>query len=444
MTLLPGSIRTRTILVLLIGLTLSHLASTVVYSGGPDRDAQADPLDRLAALSRVVAAVPVPRRADLVQAASQADLHVVWDQASDHGVVGPAPARVQAAFPGLDGDRLKVAQSHPPSTLLSFPHLFHAPPGSWRQIAVGLEDGSWLVAHVLEREANPVSRSLLSTLVMLAGTVVMAVWATGWITAPLAAFTRAAEKLGTDVGGAPLAEDGPKEMKAAAHAFNLMQRRIRSFVDDRLQFVAAVSHDLRTPITRLRLRTEQLPIDPGQQKKMLDDLNEMEQMVASSMAFARDAVAEEPRQAFDLAALLGTLCDDMADAGHDVAFDWRGRLVFTGRPLAMKRLFANLLENAVRYGNRARVEASAAAAGLSVTVSDDGPGIPEAQMETAFRPFVRLEGSRNRKRAGGLGLGLATARSIARAHGGDVLLANRPGGGLVATVQLPLAGRGEA
>ena len=278
--------------------------------------------------------------------------------------------------------------------------------------------------------------SIVSTLVMAAAIVLFSWWASGWITAPLSAFAHAAERLGLDVNAPPLAEDGPEEVRVAAHAFNQMQTRIRSFVDDRLRMLAAISHDLRGPITRVRLRVEQMAIDAEAQRKSLADLDEMAQMVESSLAFARDEATTEASQPVDLAALLATICDDAVDSGHRAEFAFDGRLVFPGRPLALKRLFANLVDNAVRYGGRADVHAAIDKQMLQVTVEDEGPGIPESEMENVFKPFFRIERSRN-KRTGGIGLGLATARTIARAHGGDVGLANRPEGGLQATVTLP-------
>jgi signal transduction histidine kinase len=278
--------------------------------------------------------------------------------------------------------------------------------------------------------------SIVSTLVMAAAIVVFSWWASGWITAPLSAFAHAAERLGLDVNAPPLAEGGPEEVRIAAHAFNQMQTRIRSFVDDRLRMLAAIAHDLRGPITRVRLRVEQMAVDDETQRKIIADLDEMAQMVESSLAFARDEATTESSQPVDLAALLATICDDAVDAGHRAEFTFEGRLVFQGRPLALKRLFANLVDNAVRFGGRAEVRASIDKQRLQVRIEDEGPGIPEREMENVFKPFFRIERSRN-KRTGGIGLGLATARTIARAHGGDVIVANRPEGGLRAIVTLP-------
>lgn len=454
MKLLPDSIRTRTILVLLIGLTASHLASTVVYTTDRDQVLAAAneqrAADRLAVLAQVIDTTAETLRPDVAEAISSPTLHVVWSRSgvvpTDHREDGRRElirASLRPHFGTLDESRLHVfVAAPPPSTtqnLASAMHLLHRHPGDQQlQVSLALKDGSWVHFHLSIADAPTTwsRESLMSTLVMLLGTLIITIWATRWITAPLASFARAAERLGMDVSASPLAEDGPQEVRAAARAFNQMQRRIRNFVEDRLAMLAAVSHDLRTPITRLRLRTEQLPIETLQQDKMLRDLDEMEQMVSSSLAFAKDEATDEPNQPIDLAALIGSICDDLTDAGFDADFAWTGRLVYRGRPLAMKRLFSNLIENAVRYGRCARVRAIPLPERIEVVVEDQGPGIPEAQQEKVFKPFYRLETSRN-KRTGGLGLGLANVRTIARAHGGDVRLANRPEGGLAAIVTLP-------
>ena len=214
-----------------------------------------------------------------------------------------------------------------------------------------------------------------------------------------------------------------------------MQGRIRRFVEDRTRLLAAISHDLRSPITRLRLRTEMLPAELGGDR-MLADLAEMEAMVTSTLEFARGEAGDETSQAVDLAATLAAVCDNASDMGLPAEFQWTGRLVCTCRPLAIKRAFANVVENAARYGGRASVRVESHAHGLTVIVDDDGPGIPEAEFEKVFAPFYRLENSRNR-RTGGIGLGLTVARTIIRAHGGDIRLENRVPHGLRVTVSLP-------
>ena len=205
--------------------------------------------------------------------------------------------------------------------------------------------------------------------------------------------------------------------------------------------LAAIGHDLKTPITRLRLRAEFLD-DDEQRRKMLADLDEMERMIAATLTFARDDAAAEPSVPLDLAALCRTVLDEAADADPDaaesIAYAGPEHLTVSARPVALKRALANLVGNAVAYGGGARLTLSPPASGaLRITVEDDGPGVPEAELENVFQPFRRLEASRNRE-TGGTGLGLPIARNIVRAHGGDVVLRNRREGGLAAVATLPV------
>jgi signal transduction histidine kinase len=219
-----------------------------------------------------------------------------------------------------------------------------------------------------------------------------------------------------------------------------MAARIRRFVQDRTEMLTAIGHDLRTPITRMKLRAEFIE-DDEQRRKMLADLEEMEAMVAATLAFGRDATAGEPVAALDLPELLRTVLDEAGDARPEIAerigYEGPTRLTLRARPLALKRVFANLVANALTYGGSARVRLRPPQAGfVTVEVEDDGPGIPPPELDRVFEPFHRGEASRNRE-TGGVGLGLPIARNILRAHGGDVRLANRPGGGARATVLLP-------
>jgi signal transduction histidine kinase len=203
--------------------------------------------------------------------------------------------------------------------------------------------------------------------------------------------------------------------------------------------LAAISHDLRTPITRLRLRAEFLE-DDEQRAKMLADLAEMEAMIAATLTFARDDAANEPAGAVDLASLARTVLDEAGDAAPEraaaILYEGPEHLVLQLRPVAMKRALANLVGNALKYGDAARLRLEQRDRGAVLTVDDDGPGIPETEQEAVFQPFHRVEASRNRE-TGGTGLGLTIARSILRAHGGEVTLANREGGGLRVVARLP-------
>jgi hypothetical protein len=268
----------------------------------------------------------------------------------------------------------------------------------------------------------------------------LTLWAVRRLTRPVRDLAAAAERLGRDVNAPPLPEGGPAEVATAARAFNTMAERIRRFVGDRTQMVAAIGHDLKTPITRLKLRAELLD-DDEQRRKILADLEEMEAMIGATLAFARDDAAAEPSVMVDLAALCRTVLDEAADAAPDLAeavtYDGPEHLTVRARPVALKRALANLVGNALAYGAAARLTLAPGAKGqLRIVIEDDGPGVPEAELEGVFQPFRRLEASRNRE-TGGTGLGLTIARNILRAHGGDVVLRNRPAGGLAALITLP-------
>jgi signal transduction histidine kinase len=270
----------------------------------------------------------------------------------------------------------------------------------------------------------------------------MITWAVRQLLLPVRTLAAAAEALGRDVANAPpLPETGPMEIVTAAVAFNTMAARVRRFVADRTFLLTAIGHDLRTPITRLKLRAEYME-DDEQRIKMLADLDEMEAMVAATLAFGRDAATTEPVARIDLASLLRTILDDAADGDpdHADALSYTGpeHLPVQARPLALKRALANLIGNALKYGEAAAVTLHAPVRGMArVDIEDRGPGIPLEEMERVFEPFHRLETSRNRE-TGGSGLGLSIARNILRAHGGDISLTNKTGGGLRVSVTLPV------
>lgn len=271
---------------------------------------------------------------------------------------------------------------------------------------------------------------------------VVALWGLRRATRPLAMFVGAAERLGVDVNAEPLSEEGPGEVRRAAHTFNTMQTRIKRFIQDRTQMLAAISHDLRTPITRMKLRAEFVD-DDEQREKMLKDLNEMEAMIATTLSFARDDAANEATRTADVAHLLATLASDFRQAGSDVTYVGPDTLEISARPMALKRALTNLVDNAIKYGKRARVSLRQGGGEIEIAVDDDGPGIPTTEMERVFSPFYRIEGSRSRE-TGGTGLGLTITRNAIRSMGGDVELSNRAGGGLRARVILPVASAGSA
>ena len=278
---------------------------------------------------------------------------------------------------------------------------------------------------------------LLVNLGVMLGAVIVLVWFAARMTVrPLTDLARAARDLGEDLRRAPLPEDGPSEVRQAAHAFNAMQLRIRHDIEERERFLAAVSHDLKTPVTRLRLRSELLG-DTELRQRFLHDLDDMQDLLGGALDFLQGKAVEEAMQPVDLVAMAESLADDFNEAGGIVTLQEPESLRVVARPRALRRAFANLVDNALKYGGRADVSLSAANGELLIAVADDGPGLPEGELERVFEPFYRIETSRNRG-TGGVGLGLAIVRQIARSHGGTVSLENRAEGGLRAVLRLPL------
>jgi signal transduction histidine kinase len=305
------------------------------------------------------------------------------------------------------------------------------------RVAVQLQDASWLTFS-FDQPFRGFDFERVAMRLGIAGLVIalLSVWLARRLVKPIDEFAHAATRLGRDPAAPPLVESGPREVREATQAFNQMQQRIRRFVEDRTQMLAAISHDLRTPITRLRLRADLIE-EEETQRKFIADLDDMEAMIDSTLSFARDDAQAEEGERIDLAVLLETLCDDASDAGHTARYAGPEHLTLLCRPIALQRALTNLIDNAVKYGGEAEVTLAEADGQIDIAVADQGPGIPLDEQEKVFAPFYRLERSRNRA-TGGSGLGLAVARSIIRAHGGDITLANRPTGGLVARVVLPV------
>ncbi len=458
--LLPDSIAARTALTVVVALLLTQMVSALIYL--TDRGEAPPPphgprvlIQRVTTIAQLVETVPIPDRKRVVGAIDDPVLRVEWRRDPprfDHPHQGMGAEylvrRLRAAL-GDPGRAVVVEMRSDRSFLDPQPGPLTAGPLAppprdeprWSErfrLSLQLSDGSWL----LFTTGDPVEGAfrLVRFVLWMAGIVaviaLVSLWAGRRITAPLARFAAAAERLGVDGEAEPLPEAGPMELRAATRAFNRMQERLRRFVADRTQMVAAMSHDLRTPLTRLRLRAE-LVEDEEMQRKMLSDLDEMEAMVNATLAFARDDARHEPRGPLDLAALLQSLCDDREDAGQNAAFDGPAHVTVQGRPVALRRAFANLIDNAIAYGGGVRVRLGRDDGVARVDIDDDGPGIPASEFEKVFAPFYRLERSRSRD-TGGVGLGLATARTIVRGHGGDITLANREEGGLRVTVTLPV------
>lgn len=276
-------------------------------------------------------------------------------------------------------------------------------------------------------------------LIRLGLLVALLLLAVSWVVRPLSVLAQAAGRLGRNLDQPPVPERGPSEVRRAAQAFNQMQTRLRDLLAEKARMLAAVSHDLKTPITRLRLRAELLSdgeLQTELQAKISRDLDEMEAMVVATLDLMRGSGTVEPLVRTDVQALLESLQADYEDTGHALVVEDSVVTPIELRPQALRRCLSNLIDNGLKYGQRVRLRAVDSAEQLCLEIDDDGPGIPAEFLERAFEPFFRLEASRNRE-TGGSGLGLAIARAIALEHAGRLTLSNRTAGGLRATLILP-------
>jgi signal transduction histidine kinase len=267
------------------------------------------------------------------------------------------------------------------------------------------------------------------------GALMLAAWVGArWLSRPIRRLAQAARELGQDVHRPALPEEGAQEFKEASRGFNQMQAQLRRQLEERDRFVAAVSHDLRTPLTRLRLRAESLS-NPEERQAFQHDIEGMEEMIRATLDYLRGVADEEPVVWLDVGALLSTLADDHPEGPGAVQVEGSARPVRV-QASALRRALVNLIDNAVRYGEQARVVLRDEPAGLRIDISDRGPGIPPHQLEQVFEPFYRVEASRNRH-TGGVGLGLAIASDLVRRQRGSLRLHNLPQGGLQAVLELP-------
>jgi signal transduction histidine kinase len=303
-------------------------------------------------------------------------------------------------------------------------------------IVTQLSDGRWLNAFYFRPLKGGFWRrdSILPTVATALALCVIGVILAREIARPLRELATSAEAIGRGEVAQLSEGAGPTEIRRVTQAFNSMQLRLTRYIEDRTRMLAAIGHDMRTPLTTLRLRAEFLTDDEARDK-ILITISEMEAMTAATLDFAKSDASGEATRLMDLGALVGSLCEDLAELGHDVAFEDDGKLTCRCRPDGLKRAVRNLIENAVRYGGHARVMLRASDSVVDIIVDDDGPGIPADEMEKVFLPFYRLEGSRNAG-TGGVGLGLSIARTIARQHGGDVVM-HRKERGLTVVFTIP-------
>jgi signal transduction histidine kinase len=305
-------------------------------------------------------------------------------------------------------------------------------------VSAQIAQGKWVTTAAPLPPLNPgVFGGLIFQTMVLYGFVLLTVlWVGGRLARPLAELRHAAERFDWRSAPAPIAEQGPVDIRRLIEAFNAMRTRISAMLEEKDRMLGAIGHDLRTPLASLRVRTE-LVEDDGERARMAATIDEMNRTLDDILSLARLGRSSEAEQRVDLPALIDSIAEEFEDLGADLTVEDADRLAVPMRPILLKRAFRNLIENALKYGERARLRVFADGGGAVVEVDDDGPGIPEQDMNRMFEAFTRLEGSRSRD-TGGAGLGLALAAAIVDSHGGTLSLANRSDGGLRATVRLPL------
>jgi signal transduction histidine kinase len=307
------------------------------------------------------------------------------------------------------------------------------------RIGIALPDGAMISAKILPDQRPRLFWSgswAVTLLFAIVSLTLLGLWAARALTAPLSAFAKAAEDFSLNGAAAPLPERGPEEIRSVAKALNRMRERITTLIDDRTKMLAAISHDLRTPITRMRLRSEFIE-DEVHRGRMMSDLDQMRSMLESVLSFLRNDRKLEPMTLTDIATTLQLVADQFADVGHKVTYEGPEHAMATVRPDDLTRSVTNLVENSVRFGAIATIRLISPSDTITIEVEDDGPGISDARKEVMLEPFVRGDDARNMDEATGFGLGLSIARAIVLAHGGELSLHDRKPNGLIVRIQLP-------
>jgi signal transduction histidine kinase len=460
---IPTSLFAQTLVIVLGGLVVSNLAGSWIYSIDKEEAVRAlgahSAALRIVNVTMLVEETPAQWRDRIVEAVREPSFEVVLANAPMPG--GEAQSRQPSSDaleaylldqgPMVVGRQPYAIISEPMHTQVSVQEALLVPRGegyadsrlfeaaSYRTLTVGmpLAGGQWLLFDTTIPDAGSgFSIQFLASLAIMA-LIMLGVswWVVGRITTPLKSLASAASRLGQDLDAPPLQLAGSIEIQEAASAFNTMQARLRELVNSRTHVLASISHDLRTPLTLLRLRTENLK-DDAERERMLANIADMESLVEATLTFAKEEADAEAPLPTDLTALIQRIADDLNDSG--LVVEWAGgpAVTYVCRPARLRRALTNLIQNAANFGGGAHVSLSATAAVIVIAIEDDGPGIPEDQLERVFEPFYRLEASRSRE-TGGYGLGLAIAAAAVKEHNGEVKLTNRADGGLRAEVRLP-------
>jgi two-component system, OmpR family, sensor kinase len=372
---------------------------------------------------------------------------VVNEVASEPAAPADADLTASSALQTQLAERLRVDRDRVRVYVLEAPRTGPGPAGADADpelregfiAALQQNDGRW---RVMESIVEGFPTAFQQQAMWLFGIGLAVLFPLSWLfaqalSAPIRRFAVAARRLGNDPNAPPLARDGPPEMQAAVDSFNAMQARLNRLLQERMQMIGAIAHDLRTPLTRLAFRLDDLPHPLND--KVSADIQEMKAMISAAIDFIRDRSLGGQRERLDFRLLVESVVDDQSDIGHNVTLQTGAPVTLEGDPVALRRMVVNLVDNALKYGERARLQLRVTDDRCVLEVDDDGPGIPDALQERVFEPFFRAESSRNRN-TGGIGLGLAAVRAIVLDHGGQISLRNRKEGGLRAAVSLPMTG----
>ena len=444
-----GSMTGRVFLTLFIG-TVASAVVTQLLAENERRNVIEDfrdlhALDRAEQLITAAETVPASARLAFLNAANRPGIRL--EAVSDRASIAPKPSEFAVKLAARIGKGYEVESVAARPALCDTPRvdasIFGPAKVHWDGVCealnVRLRGGEKLRLLVLPPPPSNIAQHTDYTLIIALFLLCIAALAyvvARMTTGPLKHLAQAATDLGNDINHPPLKLSGASEIRQASAAFNAMQARVRQYIFQRTQMLAAITHDLQTPLTRMRLRLEKVG-DAELQARLVEDLSAMQAMVREGLELARSTdTTSEQLQKLDLDSLLASVCDDASDAGQQVDVEGSAGMALMGRPLALRRCFVNLIDNAVKYGHQARVLVEGFNGTARIRIRDKGPGIAQAELARVFEPFYRVESSRSRE-SGGTGLGLTIARNIAEQHGGSIALANIADGGLEVTLILP-------
>jgi signal transduction histidine kinase len=443
-----GSMTGRVFITLLLGIVLSAALTQWLADGERQRVIEnyrdQHSLERAEQLIMATEVVPASARLAYLQVANRPGIRL--EEITGEAPHAPAPSEFTAALGQRLGPAYKLESVAARPAACDVPRtqssMFGPTQGQWRgtceRVDIRLRDGESLRLSVLPPRSSPIAgKTDYSTIIalFLVSIAFLAYLVARMTTRPLKQLAQAAKDLGKDINHPPLELTGASEIRQASAAFNAMQARIRQYIFQRTQMLAAITHDLQTPLTRLRLRLEKVA-DPELQERLVGDLSAMQAMVREGLDLARSMDTTETMQPLDFDSLLDSVCSDASDAGQRVSLDGRAGMALMGRPMALRRCLVNLIDNAVKYGHEAAVAVGRVPGAARIRIRDAGPGIAQDEQARVFEPFYRVESSRSRE-SGGTGLGLTIARNIAEQHGGSISLENHPDGGLEVTLVLP-------